>query len=174
MSARLRLFDRRASLTFDFELAGLRYTTTVSRFPDGKLAEVFIGNHKAGSTADTVARDAAIACSLALQHGADVEVIRRAPHTQHQRQRLRAAGRRARHHCEGTKMTMPTVIMTYVNPLLRCPCGRTLQGGDLRIDDGLVRIDCPRCNRELVEVLFPTAAELELEFAPREKSGEEK
>ena len=75
---RVRLPDRRASLTFTFELAGLRYTATISRFADERLAEIFLANHKAGSAADTAARDAAIACSLALQHGADVEVIRRA------------------------------------------------------------------------------------------------
>jgi hypothetical protein len=35
-------------------------------------------NHRAGSAADTAARDAAIVCSIALQFGADVETIRRA------------------------------------------------------------------------------------------------
>jgi hypothetical protein len=35
-------------------------------------------NHKAGNQADTNARDAAIVLSFALQHGADVEAIRRA------------------------------------------------------------------------------------------------
>jgi hypothetical protein len=34
--------------------------------------------HKAGSAADVAARDSAIVCSLALQHGADINTIRRA------------------------------------------------------------------------------------------------
>jgi hypothetical protein len=77
MTVRLRLPDRRASTTFDFELAGLRYTATTSNFPDGRLGEIFLNNHKSGSGADTAARDASIAASLALQHGANVETLRR-------------------------------------------------------------------------------------------------
>jgi UDP-N-acetylmuramyl pentapeptide synthase len=75
---RARLPNRRASLTFDFEVAGLSYTATVSRFPDGRLGEIFLSNHKTSSAADTAARNAGIVCSIALQCGADLEVIRRA------------------------------------------------------------------------------------------------
>jgi len=78
MSSRQRLANRRASITFSIECAGLSYTCTISRFDDGRVAEVFLSNHKAGSAADTAARDAAIACSFALQYGADVETIRKA------------------------------------------------------------------------------------------------
>jgi hypothetical protein len=56
----------------------VRFTATVSRFADGRLAEIFITNHKSGSDADTAARDSAIVCSIALQFGADVETIRKA------------------------------------------------------------------------------------------------
>lgn len=42
------------------------------------LGEVFLNNHKAGNQSDTNARDAAIILSFAVQHGADVEAIRRA------------------------------------------------------------------------------------------------
>ena len=77
-SGRTRLRDRRASETFSLECAGLAYIATISRFDDGRLAEIFLTNHKAGSAADTAARDAAITCSLAIQFGADVETIRRA------------------------------------------------------------------------------------------------
>jgi hypothetical protein len=42
------------------------------------LGEFFLTNHKAGSAADTAARDAAIACSIALQFGANAETIRKA------------------------------------------------------------------------------------------------
>ena len=70
--------DRRASETFSIECAGLAYLATISRFPDGSLGEIFLTNHKAGSAADTAARDSAIVCSIALQFGADVETIRKA------------------------------------------------------------------------------------------------
>jgi hypothetical protein len=50
----------------------------VSRYADGRPGEIFIDSNKAGSAADTAARDSAIVCSLALQHGADVDTIRRA------------------------------------------------------------------------------------------------
>src|SRR6266545_4707770 len=78
MSERQRLPDRRYSESFDFEVSGLRYTATFSRFADGRLGELFLSNHKSNSQADTNARDAAITFSIAVQHGADPEVIRRA------------------------------------------------------------------------------------------------
>jgi hypothetical protein len=78
MAQRQRLPDRRAAETFSLECAGLRYAATISHFDDGRLGEIFISNHKVGSAADTAARDSAIACSIALQFGADVETIRRA------------------------------------------------------------------------------------------------
>ena len=75
---RERLPNRRLSETFNFEHAGLRYTCTVCRFRDGRIAEIFLGNHKTNSSADTNARDNAIVASLALQHSAGIEVIRNA------------------------------------------------------------------------------------------------
>jgi hypothetical protein len=78
MSPRERLPNRRASETFELEVAGLKYTCTVGRFGDGRIGELFLNNHKSNSSADTKARDAAIAFSIAVQHGADSEVIRRA------------------------------------------------------------------------------------------------
>jgi hypothetical protein len=42
------------------------------------VGELFLNNHKAGNQSDTNARDAAIILSFALQHRADIEVIRRA------------------------------------------------------------------------------------------------
>lgn len=77
-SIRHRLPNRRASETFDLEAQGLKFTCTVSRFPDGSLAEIFLQNHKAGSMAGINAQDAAVVCSLALQHGVPLDVIRRA------------------------------------------------------------------------------------------------
>jgi hypothetical protein len=78
LNERRRLPDRRASETFSLECVGLRYTATISRFADGRLGEIFLSNNKCGSAADTAARDAAIACSIGFQCGADVETIRRA------------------------------------------------------------------------------------------------
>jgi hypothetical protein len=78
MSERVRLENRRASTTFDVEVAGLKYTATVSRFADGRIGELFLSNHKSNSGADTNARDSAIAFSFAVQHGADADAIRRA------------------------------------------------------------------------------------------------
>jgi hypothetical protein len=75
---RERLPDRRRSETFELECAGLRYTATIARFRDGRIAEIFLSNHKSNSAADTAARDAAIVTSIALQFGADVETIRKA------------------------------------------------------------------------------------------------
>jgi hypothetical protein len=78
MSGRARLPNRRPSETFTFEVDGLRFTATVSRFADGHIGELFLNNHKAGNQSDTNARDAAIILSFALQYGADIEAIRRA------------------------------------------------------------------------------------------------
>jgi hypothetical protein len=77
-ASRQRLPNRRASESFTFELNGLRFTATVSRFDDGRVGELFLNNHKFGNQSDTNARDAAILLSFALQHGADLEAIRRA------------------------------------------------------------------------------------------------
>jgi hypothetical protein len=73
---RERLPNRRASETFDFQVEGLRYCATVSHFADGRIGEIFIGNHKVGSQCDTNVRDAALAASLALQHGCPLDVLR--------------------------------------------------------------------------------------------------
>jgi hypothetical protein len=74
---RERLPSRRASETFNFEVDELQYCATISRFEDGRIGEIFLASGKAGSAADTAARDSAIVASLAVQHGADLETIRR-------------------------------------------------------------------------------------------------
>jgi hypothetical protein len=75
---RERLANRRTSEIFAFESMAMRFTASASRYADGRLAEVFLDNHKAGSAVGTMVRDAAIILSFALQHGADIEAIRRA------------------------------------------------------------------------------------------------
>jgi hypothetical protein len=76
--ARRRLPNRRRSVTFRFRCEPFEYVATISRFPDGALAEIFISNGKAGSSSDTAAKDAAVICSIALQHDVPLDVIRRA------------------------------------------------------------------------------------------------
>jgi hypothetical protein len=78
MTARCRLPNRRASETFEFECNALCYRATISRFPNGDLAEIFIGNAKAGSHSDSAAKDSAVVASIALQFGVPLDVIRKA------------------------------------------------------------------------------------------------
>jgi hypothetical protein len=78
MSGRTRLPNRRLSETFALECNGLGYLATISRFHDGRLAEIFISNAKCGSHSDAAAKDAAVVASLALQHGVPIDVIRHA------------------------------------------------------------------------------------------------
>lgn len=70
MATRQRLRNRRGSETFDFICGNFHYCATVSFFNDGRLAEIFIGNGKAGSATDTAAKDRrssrAWHCSMAL------------------------------------------------------------------------------------------------------------
>ena len=75
---RQRLPDRRNSTVFCFECNSLHYTASASWFDDGRLGEVFVGNHRADSHADSCAKDAAILASIALQFGAPLDVLRRA------------------------------------------------------------------------------------------------
>jgi ribonucleoside-diphosphate reductase alpha chain len=65
-------------LTFTFVCNGLKYIATISRYLNGDLAEIFLSNAKAGSHSDAAAKDSAVVCSLALQHGVPVETIRHA------------------------------------------------------------------------------------------------
>ena len=54
---RNRLAQRRLAETFEIEVSGLRYTATVGRLPDGRVAEVFLQNHKPGSQSDANATE---------------------------------------------------------------------------------------------------------------------
>lgn len=73
---------RRHAETFDFEMPldrggkPLRFTATLGRHPSGELGEVFLNCTKLGTAADASACDAAIAVSLAIQHGTPVCVLR--------------------------------------------------------------------------------------------------
>jgi hypothetical protein len=76
MSLREHLPSRRASVAFEFETHSLRYVCSYSCFADGRLAEIFLQNHKPGSQSDSNARESAIMASIALQYGAPVDVLR--------------------------------------------------------------------------------------------------
>jgi hypothetical protein len=75
---RTRLPNRRGAETFEITAGGLNYRATVGRSENGELAEIFLSNHKVGSQADTAAKDSAVVCSIALQYGVPLEVIRKA------------------------------------------------------------------------------------------------
>ena len=75
---RERLPNRRASELFEVQALALRFTVSVSKYPDDRLAEIFITNHRAGSAAGILASDAAICASLALQFGCPAETLAKA------------------------------------------------------------------------------------------------
>jgi hypothetical protein len=77
-TVRERLLTRRRSESFGFQRGGMSYVATVSRFDDGRLAKIFLPNHKAGSAAETAARDSAVIASIALQHGGELDTLRTA------------------------------------------------------------------------------------------------
>jgi hypothetical protein len=74
---RERLPNRRAAEMFDFEHGGRRWTATVSRFPDRRVAEIFLDTPKVSSIGE-LAAEAAIVASLALQSGCPLETLRHA------------------------------------------------------------------------------------------------
>jgi hypothetical protein len=75
---RKRLPNRRGHEVLAFQHDGQNFTAGIGRFPDGRLAEVFINGAKFGSAAEASAQEAAMVASLALQHGCQVETIRHA------------------------------------------------------------------------------------------------
>ena len=75
---RQRLPNRRPHELLEFEHMGFRFTLGVGRFPDRRLAEIFLNCSKGGTPVDVNARDAAIVASIALQHGATAAELRHA------------------------------------------------------------------------------------------------
>lgn len=78
MSERNKLPSRRPSENFNLEVGGMKYVATVGYDPTGKPAEIFINSVRMSSFADVNASDAAVAVSLALQHGVPVDILRTA------------------------------------------------------------------------------------------------
>jgi hypothetical protein len=76
--ARERLANRRNHWLYRFQSGDQHFTGGIGRFPDGRIAEIFINGSKVGSAAESNAQDAAIIVSLALQHGCPLDTIRHA------------------------------------------------------------------------------------------------
>jgi hypothetical protein len=74
---RARLPNRRKAELIAFEHGGRRWTLTVGRFPDGRIAEIFLDTPKVSAIGE-LATDAAIVASLALQSGCPLETLRHA------------------------------------------------------------------------------------------------
>ena len=77
MTNRERLPSRRAAEMFDFEHGGRKWTATISRFPDRRIAEIFLDPPKVSAIGE-LAAEAAIVASLALQSGCPLETLRHA------------------------------------------------------------------------------------------------
>jgi hypothetical protein len=79
MSERDRLPNRRSCETVTFGHNGSRFALSIGYSRTGAVVEIFISSSRhVGSEAEAIARDAAILASIALQHGADLEVLRHA------------------------------------------------------------------------------------------------
>ena len=75
---RLILPQRRHAETFNLRLWNQLFTVTIGFYADGTPGEVFIDGCKTGNDIESIARDAGVLLSLALQHGVPPEIIRRA------------------------------------------------------------------------------------------------
>jgi hypothetical protein len=74
---RLALPNRRPSVTFPFEHSGTRYYVTHSDPLYGEVREIFLQGGKAGSDVEAIARDSAVAVSIALQLGASLQELQK-------------------------------------------------------------------------------------------------
>ncbi len=75
-SARKRLPNRRPSHTETLEVAGQTFMATVGFDPeDGRPREVFLAAGKEGSLINAMLADAAVAISVALQHGVTAQAL---------------------------------------------------------------------------------------------------
>jgi hypothetical protein len=75
--SRERLPNRRAAEKINFEHCGRKWTLTVGRFADGRVAEIFLDLPKASDLAE-MARESALAVSLALQSGCPLITLQHA------------------------------------------------------------------------------------------------
>ena len=75
VAQRARLPNRRHSVVTEYDLDGVHYRAQVTSDANGNPLEIFLDGPKIGSAACIAARDAAVAASLALQHGCDAETL---------------------------------------------------------------------------------------------------
>lgn len=75
---RVHLPNRRPSETIEFIHEGHTFLGSVSYDRAGRPLEVFLTTGKPGTGVETVSRDAAVAVSLALQHGTPLKTLRHA------------------------------------------------------------------------------------------------
>lgn len=72
---RERLDTRRQNVSFPLEWQNKRYEITCGLYEDGRVAEAFVSNTKAGTDIAGICRDTAIIFSLALQFGCPIGTI---------------------------------------------------------------------------------------------------
>lgn len=78
MSKRERLPNRRGAETISYYCRGQKIDATLGFFPDGRLGEAFIRSGKAGTDLSISMIEVAVAVSMALQHGCDIDTLREA------------------------------------------------------------------------------------------------
>lgn len=76
--SRKRLPNRRRSEVVDYDINGTRYTASVGYYPDDRPGEVFLRAAKSGTHVNIAMIEIAVAVSMALQHGCDLETLRSA------------------------------------------------------------------------------------------------
>ena len=67
--------NRRETEVFAFIHDGIKHKGSVSKYADGRPAEIFLDSGKPGSAVQAFARDAAVFASLALQYGCPLQVL---------------------------------------------------------------------------------------------------
>lgn len=78
MTDRAILPTRRESDRIKFEFSGIKYYGTIGYNREGQISEIFLQAGRIGSGIEAIARDTAVAASLALQYGCPVDVMRNA------------------------------------------------------------------------------------------------
>jgi hypothetical protein len=76
MSEWIQLPNRRGQETWDFDYQNIKYTMSISRFPDSQPAEVFVECSKSTSDYESLARDSALIISIALRSGVPLQKLR--------------------------------------------------------------------------------------------------
>jgi hypothetical protein len=78
MTTRRRLPNRRRSEVLDYDINGSRYTASVGYYNDDRVGEIFLRSAKSGTHVNIAMIEIAVAVSMALQHGCDMDTLRAA------------------------------------------------------------------------------------------------